>query len=137
MTAFSGLFDTILPTGATPGHTLLGQNQNGKYKIAARLLKADFRPLRELMLTLNGAAAGETASLSYSRVEHEDPEESPYTLGGTRSIETVVAINRVTTAADKAMIDDILDGTLAYTETNPPVDISGNGGGGRLADKVY
>lgn len=55
---------------------------------------------QELMLTLNGAAAGQTAAATRKRVAHSTTE-----LGGVRTIEMREIVNRVTTAGDETQID--------------------------------
>lgn len=84
--------------------------------------------LKELMLTLNGAAAGSTALLTRTRVEAKVglTEE----LGGVVDIETVDLVNRVTTAADKSDIDTVL--SESREPSSYPTDPSGNAGGGKL-----
>lgn len=58
---------------------------------------------QELMLTLNGAAAGSAANASRARVAHSLEE-----LGGVRSIETYNEVSRNTTSQDKTDIDSLL-----------------------------
>ncbi len=70
---------------------------------------------RAIMVALNGAAAGGTATLQYSRVQHSVAENG---LAGQRTIETRTVINRVTTAADEAAVDAdlIQDMTPTYPD---------------------
>jgi hypothetical protein len=84
--------------------------------------------MKELMLTLNGAASGEEAGTNYTRVKHLQGLTNE--LGGKRAIETITLLNRVTTAADESDIDAML--TLNYQPSPYPADLSGNGGGGKL-----
>lgn len=67
--------------------------------------------IRELYLTLLGAAAGGTALLQKSRVQANREEN-----GGVRTIEVVDLINRATTA------DDILDLDGYLTNPYNPAD---------------
>lgn len=127
-TGFSGLFDTIQPTG----HTLLDTDPQ-KQRLAKILRRNGARELNELMLTLNGAAAGEAALKQYSRVQFADDVGNPVAHGGARTIETVTVINRVSAAADETAIDGILNETFApstYIE-----DAAGNGGGSQLDEQ--
>jgi hypothetical protein len=73
---------------------------------------------QEIMLTLNGAVAGATATAQHSRVQHSTTE-----LGGQRTIETRTLINGATTAAQESAIDDDLavDSRPSY-----PADGAGN-----------
>lgn len=67
------------------------------------------RVIRELMDTLLGAAAGGTAALTQSRVQHSISE-----LGGVRVIETQTMINRATVAGD-------VTDTKAYLSTDSKI----------------
>jgi len=79
-----------------------------KRRIANMLDVNGMRAYRKLMATLNGAAVGGTALLSHRRILARENVNGE--LGGLRTIQTVVDINRVTTAADKTDIDQkILD----------------------------
>lgn len=75
---------------------------------------------RELMLTLNGAAAGAAASVTRKRVEAlTDPAD----YGGIASIETETIIGRNTAAADKTRIDSEV---LAYSRHNSSFPYNGD-----------
>lgn len=69
--------------------------------------------LRELMETLNGAAAGSAASKTLKRIENSTE------LGGRRTIETETLVSRNTASADETAIDaDILSlSTRTYDPT--------------------
>jgi hypothetical protein len=80
--------------------------------------------LRQLV---NGNVGG-TALKDYRRVAVQSPND-PMSLGGVRTTENKVVINRATTANDIAIITSDLD-----YDNSPapwPVDKSGNGGGGK------
>lgn len=123
-TGFSGLFDTIQPTGLT-----LLDTQNIERRIARIFRNEGAREVSEIMQTLNGAAVGQTAAASYSRVDHTVDPGNSVVNGGARTIESVTVINRVTTAADQTRVNDIL--TENRAPDTYPVDLSGNGGGGK------
>jgi hypothetical protein len=78
------------------------------------------------METLNGAAAGQAALSTFKRVQARNGDD---TLGGVRTVETRSIVNRVTSAGDKTVIDNILKGTSKPTY---PTEKSGNSGGGKL-----
>lgn len=127
--SFSGLFDTIQPTG----HTLL-DTQPLRKTISRVMRTRGARKIKELMLTLNGAAAGEAALDTYSRVEHTEDAGNPAAYGGARTIETVTVINANTAAADETAIDNMLE--EEFVPATYPADASSNGGGGKLNDEV-
>lgn len=82
---------------------------------------------RAIMKALNGAAAGGTAASTYARVQHS---ANP---GGLRTIETITLINRATTTADRDLINTLVIDSIPaeLPSTTYPVDLSGNGGGGK------
>lgn len=76
---------------------------------------------RELMETLNGAAAGSAALKTLSRVAHSEE------LGGVRTIETETLVDRNTTAADEAAIDaDVLSLSTRTYDPTPVANLDGN-----------
>lgn len=86
-------------------------------KVIARLLnQKENRVDRELLLTLNGVAPGQTALDTMKRVAADRIEN-----GGKRTIEAETLINRVTTADD---VTDLNTSLLAYRSqpTTYPVD---------------
>ena len=125
MPAWSGLWDDI----GGSAHTLLVDKTSLGKRIARLLRQHGDTVDRELMLTLNGTAAGAAALANRYKVEHVGQPGEGADYGGVRTIETVDKINRVTTAADKTALDAIYaeSRTQAYT-----ADLSGNGGGGKL-----
>lgn len=125
-----------LPTPSVSGYSSFWGNPANSYQLlvnkagvmagASRVLaRQGMRELRALMLALNGASAGGTASRTVSRVLHS-------TNGGAKSIETVTVINRATTANDKSFVDDVLNRFTNAAPSSYPVDASGVGGGGKL-----
>jgi hypothetical protein len=141
VTGYSGFYQLTgdkLPYYMTPTAQGGGRSRH-EYRIAALLSRSDMRALRAAWLALTGAAAGGTATATYSQVAA--PTLTPTQigdLGGNRMIETVTAINRATTAADEAYIEDILDDDLLARSLTPalyPV-VVGSGGGGKIVNGV-
>lgn len=86
-------------------------------RAATRLFKR-MNARRGLMLALNGAAPGATATVQEKRVAHSRTE-----LGGVRSIETFTYVNRATTAADETAGDKVLNEDSRITT---PTNRAGN-----------
>lgn len=137
MANWSGLFDGILPTGAVAGHSFISNKNANKRHVSRLLGKPSMRKLKELMLTLSGAAVGQAAVDSYKRIQHEAAPGVALANGGMRAIEAVTTVDRVTNADDLAEMKDIIDDEWALTAAQYPEDKSGNGGGGKLAGKAY
>ena len=110
-TGYSGLWGTSL--------TLL-VNRNPMRRAITRLMRRLPKD-QELMLTLNGAAAGSTASADKARVQHSTDD---FGLGGVRTIEVVDPLNRATVAGDKTAIDDDL--SVAMVPSTYPDDAAGD-----------
>ena len=75
--------------------------------------------LRELALTLNGAAAGQAASATRAVVSNSGQ------LGGRRAIDTVTVVGRNTDAADETAIDNDILSYDAHDPT-PPINLDHN-----------
>lgn len=118
------LFTTI--QASTP-YALLGVNQRTKRMIGRLLRREGNRLFQEIMLTVNGAAAGSAASKTHSRIEAPTDSDN---LGGVRVIETVTDVSRNTDAADVTELALVLNKSVAGLTY--PIDLSGNGGGGKL-----
>lgn len=84
------------------GSYSLQVNRNPLERAVTRLMKK-MGKRQELMLELNGAGTGATATASRKRVAHSTTE-----LGGIRTIETYNEVNRATTAADETAGDALL-----------------------------
>lgn len=123
---FSGLFDTIQPTGLT-----LTGKRNLENKLTRLMRKRGMHATKELILTLLGASAGSTALAQRTRGDYDDltPGE-PVVLGGVRPLEVEDQVNRATTAADVTKLTSILNDI--FQPSSYPVDVSGNGGGGKV-----
>lgn len=113
------------------------QLQNGRssndYFAAMALGRGGQRGVRRIMRVLNGAAPGSNATETVARIAPATPFVTN-TGGGARVVETVTEVNRNTTAGDATYVNSfILD--RIYNMTPPiasyPVDLSGNGGGGK------
>lgn len=138
VTGYSGMFNL---TGDRAGYSMLTATQGGNRgrteKWISKLLsrRQQMQPLRLLMKTLNGAAAGSSASVTLQRVDAQATDPSNQTgiaaLGGNRVTSAVSLINRVTTAADVTYINQILDQRFGLAIASYPV-VSGSGGGGKL-----
>lgn len=77
--------------------------------------------LRQVMRALDGVAAGANATKNYTRVDANQE------MGGKRTIETQVLINRATTAADVTDINaDILSLASKTYNNSPPANLDGN-----------
>ena len=106
-TGYSPLFGTYSTT----------VDRNSLERIATKLFKR-MNKRRGLMLALNGAATGGTATVQEKRVAH-----STTNLGGVRSIETFTYVNRATTAADETAGDKVLNEDSRITT---PTNKAGN-----------
>lgn len=130
--AYSGLWNREYGENYSP----LGTNNTAEWnnttrKRLSKLLKGrGDRILATLLKSLNGTAAGATASATYEQIAADPSLSSAYSGGGKRTINTKTDINRATTAADETMIDGIID--ESFHPVSYPVDKSGAGGGGKL-----
>lgn len=110
--------------GTFGGSILTISNENPVKRRIARLLNtASMKGYRELMLTLNGAAAGSAALETHKRIKARENTEGE--VGGLRTIETVTDVDANTTADDETNIDETI---LAFTDTPStyPVNKDGN-----------
>lgn len=127
MTAWSGLFDNEFSDGP---HSLQHNRPSSRRNVARLFRKRGMRMLRELIVELTGTAAGAAALQQNTRVKHPTDSDD---LGGSRAVETVDLINRVTTAADATDIDTkLVVSATAIAPASYPADVSGNGGGGKV-----
>ncbi len=126
--AFSGLFDTIQPTG----HTLL-ETEPLEKRVSKLFRHEGLRELKELMLTLNGVVDGSAALAQFSRIAPDNTVGAAPGGGGQRTINTVDAVNRVTVTADETRIAAMLE--EIFVPASYPADPSGNGGGGQLEEQ--
>lgn len=91
-------------------------------RVARVLNRRGMRDIRELMITLNGAAAGSAAAESYKRVvEPATPSANITERGGIRTIETKDLVARNTDADDITLINTYVLGF------NPTPTLPSNG----------
>lgn len=129
MPSYSGLYDGVY---GTP-HSKLDQSiAKGNDVVSLARITANKlygrASTRALIIALLGAATGQTASASHTRVKANADRENNV-QGGLRDLETFVAINRVTTSDDVDQYEEAfeLDPQPTYVS-----DKSGVGGGGKL-----
>lgn len=130
MPAYSGLWNNEY----NEDHSLLSSSVkkgNAETMVARQLSKRTYgrAALRELMITLTGAAAGSAALATHKRVEGVR-ELDDNLQGGLRPIETFEAVNRNTAAADETRIEAFLE--QSSQPSTYATDAGGNGGGGKL-----
>jgi len=125
---FSGLFDTIQPSG----HTLL-ETEPLRKRVSKLFRNEGLRSFKELMITLNGVAAGSAALAQFARAATFSTPGSAPAGGGARTIDTVDAVNRVSATADQTAITAMLE--EEFVPGSYPADPSGNGGGGQLDEQ--
>jgi hypothetical protein len=147
VTGYSGFYQLtgdMLPYAMTT-HAAGGGRSRIEYRIAALLSRQEMRALRAAWLALTGAAAGGTATDTYKRVEAPAAPSGATPavtqigdLGCNRNIETITTIDRATTAADEAYIEDMLDDDLLNRSLTPALypTVAGSGGGGKLINGV-
>lgn len=128
-TGFSGFWQYHAPAGQSGPYNLRFARSSEEIRAAIQLGKRGFRRYKAQMRALNGAAPGGSTVDSYKRVTAVQAYGDPQSNGGLRTVGTVN--NSVTTtsgmvAAINARLFDWTGNTMAY-----PVDLSGNGGGGK------
>ncbi len=126
--AFSGLFDTIQPSG----HTLL-ETEPLEKRVSKVFRHEGLRELKELMITLTGIIDGSTALSQFSRIAPDNTVGAAPGGGGQRTIDTIDAVNRATTSADEVRIIAMLE--EIFVPASYPADPSSNGGGGQLDEQ--
>lgn len=137
-TGYSGFFDPAFArpgTGAEADYNAMPRYGRGPIEraIARNLAKAGFRGMRRVMRVLNGAAAGSAANETYTRVGTAD-QAGPTSAGpgGLRTMEVFTANSGNTTNAQRDYINNqMIDPLFNMSPSSYPVDLSGNGGGGR------
>lgn len=129
MPSYSGLYNGVYNENYAPQSQLIakGNAANALSRLFANRLYGR-ASTRELLVTLIGAATGQTANMTHRRVKSE-ANRSENMQGGLRQMETFTTVNRVTTATDVSMFITALE-----QSTKPPyaVDRSGSAGGGKL-----
>jgi len=103
-----------------------GMTQND-YFLMTNVTRMSNRVFLAMLKAITGAAAGGTATSTYSRVAAVQGGQQ----GGLITIEQRQPINRATTAADVAAMTALWNRVV--NPTPYVADVSGNGGGGKLA----
>jgi|SRR5215472_2763466 len=128
---FTGWSPTLALGPANAGNTAGAAQFNGYTQRDDRDIKglrtAGGRGLRQLLRSLVGNSPGPTAQEFRYRIRQWP---STTAMAGSAVIETVAYINRATTANDDTQLTAFLD--RATRPAAYPVDLSGNGGGGKL-----
>lgn len=137
MTGYSPFFD---PTLARPGNgaeanyqsmTRFGRSSQER-RASRALASSGFRGMRRVLRELMGVAPGVTAVDTYARVRAENGDF----VGGARVVETVTTVNAPTTAPQVTYLNAlIVDGVFLQQPASYPVDLSNNGGGGKVSGR--
>lgn len=110
-------------------YSFISGNHPQEKQLKRLLRRRGMRVVQELMLTLLGATAGSTASVTYTRVEGNGAGAGTPTtlgaLGGARTMETRTQISRATTSADDTRISNLI--SVRPAPLTYPGDLSGNG----------
>jgi hypothetical protein len=131
MADFSGLWSQ---TGES--YAQLGVSPALRKRAALLFRRRGMRVDKELLLELNGVAAGQTALSQRTRIVATPASQSQGTSvvnGGARSIETIDEVNRTTAAADVTSLNANIFNEKRFPATYIE-DASGNGGGGKVID---
>ena len=116
-TVKGGLFETNGLTSLSQVST----TDAGKRAASQALARKGQRSLRERMETLNGVAAGSTASKLNKRIVAAEE------LGGVRATENETLVNRATTAGDQTEInEDVLALSTKTYDSTPVANGDGN-----------
>ena len=138
VTGYSPFFD---PNLARPGNGAeLDYNTMPRYgrsntemAVSRFLAKTGFRGMRRAMRVLNGVVPGTDATETFTRVGTAG-QGSAVSVGpgGAAPMEVATANAGVTTVAQQNYINNLMiDARFAQNPTSYPVDLSGNGGGGK------
>lgn len=129
MTSYSGLWNNEFGENysALSDSERVGNTKTALARVFAQRLYGR-SSVRELLYALIGSAAGGNAAATHKRVKAESDVNSNV-LGGSRTIETHSAVDRVTTADD---VTDLKAALHLSPAPSYPTDKSGNGGGSKL-----
>ena len=138
-TGYSSFFDPTLArpgNGAEQDYNAMRRYGRGGIEmcIARMLAKPGFRGVRRAMRVLNGVAPGTDATETFTRVGTTQ-QGSPVATGpgGVAPMEVVTMNSGITTAAQQTYINNVMiDARFVQNPASYPVDLSGNGGGGKL-----
>lgn len=138
-TGYSPFFDPTLArpnNGAEQDYNAMRRYGRGgiEMSIARMLGKSGFRGMRRAMRVLNGVVPGTDATETFTRVGTTQQGSAISTgPGGVAPMEVVTTNSGVTTAAQQTYINDLMiDARFVQNPASYPVDLSGNGGGGKL-----
>lgn len=97
-------------------------------RLRSLALRSGFRKYSGLFKALIGAASGGTALKTHSQIAADANVGDPASGGGSRTIEVITDVNRVTTAGDITALKLLLTDTVRFMPNPYVVDLSGNGG---------
>lgn len=119
--------------GTTPGaYSMLGVESPVERGISRVFARQNERVAKRVIFALLGAAVGGTAAETFAQIDAPVGLTASAQLGGLRTVNTVTAINRATTAADLTYAQQMLTRMInTPTIANYATDASGNGGGGK------
>jgi len=121
MTAVATVKGGFWPENGVSSLSQISGVGHARAQAAKALAKKGNLALREIMETLNGAAAGSAASKVLARVAASEE------LGGVRTIENETLVSRNTTAADVTEINaDILSLSTRTYDPTPVANLDGN-----------
>lgn len=121
MSAVATVKGGFWPTNGVSSLTQVGGTGWARRRAAQALSNKGTFALRELMETLDGAAAGSAASKVLTRVAAAEE------LGGVRTIENETLVSRNTDAADiTAINEDILSLSTRTYDPTPVANLDGN-----------
>lgn len=131
MTVTSPFWQTT-PNGAATYSMLYGRNSI-EQMASMHLGKPGYRTVRRAMRALLGAGTGSSKAESVTQIAPGTPFNDA-THGGVRTVASVTLQSGNTTAADLTYVQGIVDRAfnMAPAIASYPVDISGNGGGGKV-----
>lgn len=136
--SYSGLYDRWYGQPYSPLGTNTNEvNATERLAVARVLRSKGGRAFARLMYALTGAGAGATATEAAASLAASagiaGGVNDPLSQGGKRTVAATNLVNRVTTAADIALVQDTLTKAFGPTvNSGYPVDKSGNGGGGKV-----
>lgn len=108
--------------------TQISGRASGRRKIAQEFESHALYPIRQVLSTLIGTAAGSTATKTFGQIDGSTAE-----LGGKRVINTVNLVNRATTAGDVTEVT--ADFLTLYTRTSFGASPPANKDGSPLGEK--
>lgn len=131
-TGFSGFWQYHAPAGQTGPYNFRFFRSSEEYRAAIQLGKRGFRKYRAQMDALNGVAPGASTVDSYGRVQSAQAMYDGQYNGGKRTIQTVSNVTTTTAAMVTAINNRLMDRAFTKPSRTYPVDLSGNGGGGKV-----